>query len=741
MGVKISLIIPVFNAESYLAECLSSIISQTLKEIEIICIDDGSTDQSVKIIRKFQRKDKRILLLRQENKGAASARNAGLHVAKGEFLAFIDADDWYPESDILEYLYLKAKENNVRICGGSFSSYKNGEIIEKYVGLNSPYVFEKEGLTKYKDYQFEFGYQRFIFDRVFLAERNIEFPDYLRFQDPPFFVRAMTAAGEFYAVPKIVYRYREDYKEIRWTPRKAMDLLQGLTDILMISDQNNFDELHNRSFRRLCSDLYTKIIFNVAREDPAYCMQYLYRASRAVNIPTVRKFDKCIDENFIFPALDKLLHYPLFDLPEKQPKVSVIIPVYNVEEFIIECVESVVRQTLQDIEIICVDDGSPDQSIEKVKSVFGQDSRIKYVYKNNGGLSSARNAGVRVACGEYIYFLDSDDILDTKALEILYNEAKENNLDLLVFDADSFSDERFTPEEEKAFMSRKVQGYLNYYNRAGDYSEIVKGQVLFLRMVSKNEHRSAVWLQFIRREFYWQNKIDSYNGIIHEDNLFTLKTFLLAERAKHIPYKFYHRRVRLGSIMTEKEGIKNLIGYFVSYCEALRFLSRKCSSLYPKVCDAYIKIINEYVRSVRRITKKITEEERTQFYNSLNHFERTIYDYIMSSDRLEELIDRLCVTAAEVEGKINEIVVSVSAGGRQAIAPLQNTIPINNSNLEGKTEEAVRQKKGLKGKVRGFFRCLKERGFRYTMVRLFGGRKRAQAYAKKRQLKRSSKIA
>ncbi|MBP3846437.1 glycosyltransferase [bacterium] len=114
------------------------------------------------------------------------------------------------------------------------------------------------------------------------------------------------------------------------------------------------------------------------------------------------------------------------------PKVSVIIPVYNVEKYLRECLESVVNQTLKDIEIICVNDGSTDNSLDILNEFSNKDNRVKIINKTNGGLSSARNAGMAAAQGEFIGFLDSDDYIDLNFYESLYNRAKETNSDIVV---------------------------------------------------------------------------------------------------------------------------------------------------------------------------------------------------------------------------------------------------------------------------------------------------------------------
>ena len=108
MQPKISIIIPVYNTEKYLHECLDSVINQTLKDIEIICIDDGSADNSYQVLQGYADKDSRFVILQQENKGAGRARNNGLKNATGEFVAFLDSDDYYADNTVLEKLYNSA---------------------------------------------------------------------------------------------------------------------------------------------------------------------------------------------------------------------------------------------------------------------------------------------------------------------------------------------------------------------------------------------------------------------------------------------------------------------------------------------------------------------------------------------------------------------------------------------------------------------------------------------------------
>ena len=114
---KVSIIIPVFNAEKYLEKCLDSLVNQTLEDIEIICIDDGSTDNSLEILKTYEQKDKRIKVLQQTNKKQGAARNYGIREAIGEYIGFVDSDDW-AELDMFEKLYNKAisTDSDITMC-------------------------------------------------------------------------------------------------------------------------------------------------------------------------------------------------------------------------------------------------------------------------------------------------------------------------------------------------------------------------------------------------------------------------------------------------------------------------------------------------------------------------------------------------------------------------------------------------------------------------------------------------
>ena len=265
---KISVIVPIYNMEQYLKECLNSIEKQTIfDDIEVILVNDGSTDKSLEIIENFSNKHKNTLVINQENQGVSAARNNGINKSSAEFVCFIDPDDFYPKNNILSKLYDAAVNNNVLIAGGSFSKLKDGKFLTEFSGMYKMYTFKKDGVMQYSDYQWDYGYHRFIYSRKMLLDNNIYFPLYVRFQDPPFFVKAMIAAKKFYALKAVTYCYRVGHQDFEWNKKRTSHLLQGLTDNLRMSREKALADLHWLTIRRLFSEYKDRIKNNFNDEE------------------------------------------------------------------------------------------------------------------------------------------------------------------------------------------------------------------------------------------------------------------------------------------------------------------------------------------------------------------------------------------------------------------------------------------------------------------------------------------
>lgn len=277
-----------------------------------------------------------------------------------------------------------------------------------------------------------------------------------------------------------------------------------------------------------------------------------------------------------------------------------IIPIYNVEVYIEECLVSALKQTLKEIEIICVDDGTKDSSMEIVERYAEEDDRIVIIHRENGGLSAARNTGLKAATGEYVYFLDSDDYIIADMLEILYNECKKDDLDNIYFDAESFYESEEVKQEQPQ--------YIHYYRRPAAFEQVMSGPELYATMENLNWYRPSACLQMLRRSLLLDQGITFYEGIVHEDQLFTIQAILVAKRAKHMDIPFYKRRVRAGSIMTASKEFQSSYGYFVCLSEIKKLVLQK-NYQNPELLCALKKRMLALQKMAARVVDDVPYEE------------------------------------------------------------------------------------------------------------------------------------
>ena len=219
---------------------------------------------------------------------------------------------------------------------------------------------------------------------------------------------------------------------------------------------------------------------------------------------------------------------------------SIIIPVYNVEQYLCDCLDSVLAQTFTDYEAICVNDGATDSSLMILEEYAKRDSRIQIISQLNRGLSAARNAGIRAAKGDYIFLLDSDDWIKPNTLEILQSNL--SGEDMLCFNGQRHFEDGHTEEPDKGITENCIAGW-DYYNKYA--------------LTSRKFHFVCTVLRLYKREFLLYNNLFFKDGIYHEDNLFTPIACYCAEKVKVIPDVLYFYRIRQGSI-TQRNDFKRL---------------------------------------------------------------------------------------------------------------------------------------------------------------------------------------
>ncbi len=314
--------------------------------------------------------------------------------------------------------------------------------------------------------------------------------------------------------------------------------------------------------------------------------------------------------------------------------VSVIIPVYNVEPYLRECLDSVISQTCRDIEIICVDDGSTDSSSVILEEYAAADPRIVLIQQENRGLSEARNAGVKSARGKYLFFLDSDDCLEADALQILSKEMEQRDLDFLCCNAVAFGD-TYTD----ALAASKM--YFSYLLREMDENRLFTGQELFRDFYTNPKNRliAPPWAGMISRSFFLEQGLWFYPGIIHEDELWTFSVLMKAKRVGCLDRNLIRYRIRESSVTHHSPPSRKAYGLYICIREAQRILESPGVSLEEGMQSP----INQFII---RLQKKAIYQ-----YRSCSREEK---EAVRSLSQNESLFESLIVYPSSLEDRITE---------------------------------------------------------------------------------------
>ena len=244
---------------------------------------------------------------------------------------------------------------------------------------------------------------------------------------------------------------------------------------------------------------------------------------------------------------------------------SIIVPVYNDERYLRECIESILAQTIGGYELILVDDGSTDNS-PKIMQEYAHKYENVFVYRQeNKKLGAARNTGLQRARGKYILFVDSDDCIQRNCLEILYNKAEDNNLDVLLYDASTFKEEGF--ELEEYWDKRYDRSNLNIPEET-----VFSGYAFFETYMPRAGVCVNAYLHYVNTSFLVSNDIFFREGVFHEDVAYALQIYKSAQRLMYCSKKMYMRRYRPNSIIFSKYTEAHINGALIAVSDSLRYI-------------------------------------------------------------------------------------------------------------------------------------------------------------------------
>ncbi|WP_313955851.1 glycosyltransferase [Microbacterium sp. 1.5R] len=642
----VSVVIPMHNAERHIQDTLQSLASQSLMDFEVIVVDDGSTDRSASIVDAFVASDRRFRRIEGPAIGSAgAARNVGLGVARGEYLGFLDADDLYAPS-MLEKLYSKAKADRADVVLSGFSTLDDVTGIRRsqpwalrvdIMPAETP--FSPEDVADHLFYFTNPANWNKLFRRAFVEEAGIAFQPLRRANDAYFTYLSLARAQRLTYVAEELVEYRVSNTtslqgSVHETPLEFVEAISGIYESLV---EAGIYGRHERAFMNLVASMSVGAL---SRAKTAEAFATTYEALRHDVFPRNGLTDapsRVFLSSHLRQRVAEIIAKPvsafLFDragmpggppLPEPTvshevvvdaggepdaedrrpaadpavPDVSVIVPVYNAAAWLHECLLSVLGQTGVSVEVICVNDGSTDESASILQEYASSDPRIVVVDRPNGGLSAARNSGLEVASGRYVCMLDSDDYWRTDDLSNLVEIADRDALDLLLFDAEAF----FEPGVSEATHT----AYATYYTRTRAYSTVVTGPELMAELNDAREYRPSACLYLVRTALLRDAELTFIPGIMHEDNPFTFALFLNAARAAHVDLPIYARRMRPGSIMTGGAAERSMRGYFAAYLDMKRRLVHH--PVGPELAPQIGDVIHRMFAATRRLFLELPED-------------------------------------------------------------------------------------------------------------------------------------
>ena len=591
---KVSVIVPCYNMEKYVERCLDSLQKQLMEDIEIICIDDKSSDKTLEILNESAEADPRIRIIAQEkNMGVAVARNTGIENATGEYIGFVDADD-YIDIDFYQKLYNHAIKTEADITKGLLTVIEKGR---RWIPPTNEHV--KNGKIR-----FCYDFTSAIYKTEFLNKNNLRFMTGVSLgEDITFLITASHMSNKVEICPYSTSYYylirpgsanttmgREkvdsivkivnyiisyannaanmsdtDYKFIIWflmdvlvknivkTKHEDKGILeQSIFNVIKLSkDAKHAQETLSIVFGQLSSRVINKYVPNkkflgyMKKHNIGiynfYTKQIQFKKSKIgglityIETPIAKKL-KILDKVTIYKKrkTNKQLieENTTVEFQPGQPKVSIVVAVHNVEKYVGECMESLINQTMQEIEIICIDDCGKDNSMQIVEQFAQRDKRIKIIKnKKNRGLSYSRNVGIKNATAPYIMFCDSDDMLALDACEKMVATITQKNADI-------------------AACSMKIIYEANQELQPSDkYLKITQNDTFDMNKQIQTSCNVCGPAKLYKRKILQDHNIEFPIGMRHEDEFFYPVYCIWAKRIAFTSEELYQYRRRSNSIM------------------------------------------------------------------------------------------------------------------------------------------------------------------------------------------------
>lgn len=432
----VSVLIPVYNVEEYLERCLDSVLNQSLTRIEVICVNDGSTDKSLEILKKYQENDSRVIIVNKENGGLPSARNAGIERARGEYVGFVDSDD-YVQPDMFEKLYNTAKreKSEVVVCGANILPETPRASDWLYACLSPAYrKYDKfDANMLFHDMTVTPFLWRTLIKKSLIDKYNLRLNEAIMIgEDKAFQCKVYPLAESITVIPDKLYNYfwcREGSlmnQTVYGDPeKKVLEHGRLITDISeTVMKYQEKEHIKEAFLEWSIPFLYDDFIF-LSLENKVDL------ATKMIDV-----WNKCGYPEYKFDMPEwkrEMVDYFEQVSQEKKiiPRLSIIIPVDVEAEYLEETIANVLEQSLEEIEILLVNNGTKNENYAILHKYLFKDKRIRLLNIPHTSYAEALNKGMNLAKAKYITFMETYDWYESQdSLKKWIEYTEDENVDV-----------------------------------------------------------------------------------------------------------------------------------------------------------------------------------------------------------------------------------------------------------------------------------------------------------------------
>ena len=738
----VSIVMPTYNAAEYLPDTLAGLTKQTFTDFEIIFVDDGSEDETVSILQDFAAQDCRAMVLEQAHQFAGAARNLGMQHARGKYLLFLDGDDFFLPQ-MLEKSVEKAEQTEADICvfRANRINHVTGEVSEMPWMMKTDKCPEEEtfSIQTNAKHIYEFTSPapwNKLYRSAFVKKYGLTFQETMRSNDVAFVLTSLALADKITIINEALLMYRfnnpnslqgandqkpdcfyEAMKELKNRLVKYGVYEQAKPAFLNYVVEVSFYNLmtlknafsYEKTFALIRDDIFEN--FGIKDLPDDYFYAYSRTADRRNDILSLSMYDffkkwakrgNRVPEDMYGRTAAAVTEKGGTIEPNPRPKISVIMPCLNSMEYMDECLSSVLAQTLKDIEIICVDAGSTDGTVEYIQEKAAQDARISLVHSEKKSYGYQVNLGMDHARGEFMAIVESDDYILPEMYEKLYALAWRYSVEVVKSDFSRFYGDRehrtFTP----APVLRDKKKYNQVTNVQSD-SDIWGAYVLITPAIYS--------LDFLRKS---QIRLHESPGASYQDNGFWFQVLMHAERMWFYPESLYMlRRDNPNSSVKSK-------GKVYAMCAEYDFI-RGLIGDDPEMVQRFApqaakRRFYNYEFTLDRIADECKLDFLIRFAQDFRKIRDAgeLHGNLFSDTEWEQLTDIMDDPARYYLAKYYH----AKFAPIHRLLPLQGKKKIPPKKAPPRVPQLAAPRKGLRQKVQGLLRCIDENGYLYTLKRI-----------------------